>query len=82
MKFVIVSVYDSMVNEYVKPGAVDTTGNAIRGFQQEANNPESNIFKYPDQYTLFHVADFDTDTGVFTPLQTPKSLGLALNFKG
>ena len=54
---------------------------AIRAFSDEANRPESAIFKHPGDYTLFQIGEYDIQTGLLVPLPTPSSLGLGVEYQ-
>lgn len=81
MKFYIFSVYDSKAENFHTPMFVPTKGIATRSFTDVANNPESEIYRHPEDYTLFLIGEFDSSNGLVTPLTTPESLGLAVEFK-
>ena len=81
MKFKIFSIFDSKAESFNTPMFLAAKGQAIRAFDDEANRPESEIHKHPEDYTLFCLGDFESDTGKVEPLTTPESLGLAIEFK-
>lgn len=74
------SVYDSKVGAYLQPFFMRSKGEALRGFQELANDPNTQFAKYPSDFTLFEIADFEERTGKITPHKAKISLGLALNF--
>lgn len=76
----VFSVYDSKSETYGRPFCAKTKGEAIRDFTDVANNKDNNIGKYPTDFALFHLGDFDDNSGVVTPLSVPVSLGLAQEF--
>lgn len=76
----IFTVYDSKAESYLPPFYVNARGQAIRSFSDTCNDPEHVFNKHPSDYTLFALGDFNDATGVFTPLDTPLSLGLAQEF--
>ena len=77
MKQLVFSVYDSKAEMFNQPMFMKALGQALRAFGDEANRPESEIYKHPDDYTLFLIGEFDMESGLLTPLTTPKSYGLA-----
>ena len=81
MQFKMISVYDAKAAVYSPPICVPTLGIAERSFTDEVNNPQSQYNKHPEDYTLFHVGDYDDNTGKTVNLETPYSLGVALVFK-
>ena len=75
----IFSVYDSKVELFGTPFFCRSKGEAIRSFA-DAVNEESHAFsRHADDYTLFHVGEFDEAEGMFTT-SAGVSLGNALTF--
>lgn len=65
----IFSVYDKKARIYDRPFSVPSDAHAARSFQQEVNRADENnmLYQYPDDYTLYHIGDFDTEVGKITP---------------
>lgn len=71
MKTVVVAVRDSAVNAFARPVHVQSVGQAVRSFSDEVNRPSSvdqpnQMNQHPDDFELYHIADFDDETGAFT----------------
>ncbi len=81
MKNYVFSTYDSKSEIFHTPMFLKTRAEAIRAFSDEANRPDSAIFKHPGDYTLFCLGEFDLESGLITPLTTPSSLGLAIEYQ-
>lgn len=79
MKQQQISVYDSKAKCFITPFFMQNTEVAKRLFQQAINDPAHNISKNPSDYTLFHVGEFDDDTGITTS-QEKISLGNGVEF--
>lgn len=75
------AVYDSKVQEYNVPFIQRSRGEALRAWQTIANDPQSQICKYPEDYTLFELGEYDSEKGQTKNHLTPVSLGSALEFK-
>lgn len=75
----VFSVFDNATKGFMLPFYANSIEEAIRSFRLllRDDNP---ISQFPDDYTLFHVGQFDEKTGLHTSLETPHSLGLALSF--
>lgn len=74
------SVFDAASQTFGLPFCAITDGLALRSFAEAVNDPSSTLHKYPDQFTLFHVGEFD-DSNAFTSIpSTPRSLGLAIEW--
>lgn len=80
MKYKIFSIFDSKAECYNTPIFLPTEGQALRIFDDMVNTQEQEVSKHPEDYTLFCLGEFDADIGLVTPLNTPKSLGLAMEF--
>ena len=76
----IFTVYNSKSESYMNPFFMHATGEAIRGFVDVANDTNSQIGKYPSDFTLFELGEYNEFTCEFNIYSTPKSLGLALDF--
>ncbi len=76
----VFSVYDSKVESFFKPFYSQTKGEAIRSFTEISNDKQSQIGKYPEDFTLFELGDYDDSNASFKLLDTPKSVGLAIEF--
>ncbi len=81
MKQFVFAVYDSKSEMFNQPMFFKAKGEALRAFTDEANRPDSAIFKHPGDYTLFLIGDYNIDTGLLTPMPSPISLGLGLEYQ-
>lgn len=68
MKRAVVCVRDSAVGAFATPVYVPAVGVALRSFTDEVNRsaPENQLFAHPDDFMLYHLADFDEESGVFS----------------
>ncbi len=80
MKQKIFSIFDSKAEVFNTPIFLNTEGQALRILDDMVNGGESEISKHPEDYTLFCLGTYDLDSGKVESLDTPKSLGLALEF--
>lgn len=78
MKLKIFSVYDSKTKAWLKPFFMQHTGQAQRSWEQVAIDPQSEISKYPADFTLFELGEFDELEGNITQYDVRVSLGTAL----
>lgn len=44
---------------------------AKQAHAQNSLSPQGSLYRYSDSYTMVHTADFDDQTGIYTPLQIP-----------
>lgn len=68
MPIIIVAVRDSAVGAYMQPSTVRAPGQAIRGFQDEANrqDPQNTLWAHPEDFELWQLGYFDEETGDIT----------------
>lgn len=66
MKMVMVAVRDVATGSFASPIGVAHNALAIRSFQSEVSNAESQICRHPEDFELFALGEFDTETGEFT----------------
>lgn len=75
------TVYDSQTEAYLPPFCCRSVGEAMRSFEDAANNKDSNICKYPAAFTLFEIGSYDDDKGEISVFEAKKSLALAVELK-
>lgn len=73
------SVRDSKVGAYNTPWFQKSIGEAERSFNELVKDEKSMVSKYPDDYDLYFIGDYDDQTGVFSPLDTPQHIMKAVN---
>lgn len=77
----VFTVYDSKAHAFLLPFFATTADVAIRMFAQAVNEENSNFWRYPDDFTLFEIGSYDDLEAKLMPLETPHSLGLAIQYK-
>lgn len=75
-------VYDSKAEAYGMPFYQRSVGEAIRGFAQAAKDPNVQLSKSPEDFTLFQIGTYDEFAGTFQLLETKHALGTALELRG
>lgn len=76
----IFTVFDQKANTYMQPFFTDTAGLAERIFMESINGSETQLSKYPADFTMFELGTYDTQTGKFTNHSAPLNRGNALQF--
>ena len=76
----VFSVYDSKSEAFGRPMFAGTKGLALRSFTEISNDSGSEIGKYPADFTLFELGEYDDSNGSFNLHSTPISLGIAQEF--
>lgn len=80
MIYQVFAIYDAKVEAYNRPFYDQTKAAALRGFADAVNDPSLQLNKHPEDYTLFHLGEWEDGSASFTPLHTPVSLGVALEY--
>jgi len=72
------SMYDVKAQSFGQPFAESSTINAIRGFEIAVNDDtKSTLARFPDDFCLMELGDFDQNTGTITVPPHPLNLGSA-----
>lgn len=77
----VFAIRDTKAEAFMQPFFTPAAGIAIRMFTDLVNDGKSTAFKYPDDFVLFEIGQFDDATGVISPLACPINLGLGSAFK-
>jgi len=73
------TIYDSKAGYYTRPFTARTKGEALRMFQQAANDVQTQVGQYPEDFILFEIGTWDDITGNIEH-QAHISLGKALDY--
>nr|QJB19919.1 MAG: nonstructural protein [Microvirus sp.] len=76
----IFSVYDAKAEAYARPFFLDTIGLALRGFGEACNDPQTELYRNPEDFTLYHIGEFDPASGAITQGHHAP-IGKALEYK-
>ncbi len=80
MRMLVFAVYDAAAEAFLAPIFFDTKGQALRVFVDACNEEGHMFHRHADDYTLFQIGFYDPSKGLLTALDTPDSLGVALQF--
>lgn len=75
------SILDRKLKEF-GPVVVMKNEAAIRRALVEANDGKSGMFKYPDDFDVYLLGDFDVETGVILPCGVPVVLDSVFTILG
>lgn len=81
MKLKVYCVYDSKGENFGQPFFFDCRANALRSFQEAAADGQSQICKFPADFTLFEIGEWDRLSGEFSIYQSKVNLGLAVEYQ-
>lgn len=68
------SVRDTKGGYYGAPFFAPSLGEGERTFIKLVRDPQTNINQFPEDFELFHVGDYDTESAKLTALNTPTPL--------
>jgi hypothetical protein len=74
------SMYDAKAKIYSKPFVCRNRGEALRSWETAANDNQTDMSKFPADFCLFEIADFNDDTCKIEPYAAFESLGFAIEF--
>lgn len=74
MEHKIYSIRDSKAEVFNPPFFKKTHGEAERDFTTLCNDDKSTVFKYPDDFDLYHMGIYDDVSGKILPLDTPQHI--------
>jgi len=75
------AIRDMKAQTYLRPTISPSTADALRNFEIVSNEGDSMISRFPNDFRIYHLADFDPITGVLDVLERPSDLGSAADFK-
>lgn len=76
----VYTVYDSKAEAYLFPISYQSKGQAVRAFSEAANDKNSNIGKYPEDFTMFELGEFDDVDCSFKFHKAPVAVGVAIEY--
>lgn len=80
MKQKVYSIFDEKAKAYARPFYFTHHGEATRAFQTVVSSKDSDISRFPKDYKLYCLGDFDNLSGVFTSQREPLFLANATDF--
>lgn len=73
------SVRDSVADQFMAPSVADNDNVAIRDFRIAMNRTDLFLYQNPQDFDLFCIGTYDTNSGLISPVDPPKNIctGLA-----
>lgn len=75
------SIRDSKSEVFHTPFFQKTHGEAERSFKKLTNDPSTDVNKYPEDFDLYYIGEYDDNTGKWTPEDSPKHIIKAVQIK-
>jgi hypothetical protein len=76
----VFSIYDSKAEAYLRPFYDITRGSAIRAVSEAVNDKTTSFAKYPGDFCLFELGEFDDSCAGFNLHLSPISLGVLIEY--
>lgn len=77
-KLQVFCVQDTKAEAFMRPWVARTVNEAIRNFAAEVNTADSALMKFPNDFCLWHVGEFDEETGRVKGFAECRPLGFAV----
>lgn len=77
----VYAIYDRAVEAYGQPFFVKSQGQAVRSFKDECENKESQFNKHPNDYDLYHIGEYNEETGELQA-KMPERVARATDYAG
>lgn len=77
----VCAVRDRAVDSFGQPIFVRAIGEAMRSFMDELNREGSPMGAHPEDYDLYHIGDFDDQTGLLIACTPVKMLAVGKDVK-
>lgn len=79
LKLFVFTIYDSKAQAYMQPYCAPNEAVAIRDFAHAANSKDSQVGRFPEDFTLFAIGEWDVQAGTLKPYPTAKAVNKAIN---
>lgn len=85
MKLKVLAVRDNVADVFANPIFTQNIGIAVRSFGDEVKRPHSEerpnpLNNHPTDFDLYHLGDFDDETGRFEMLEIPSKVAAAKDY--
>lgn len=81
MIFQVMVVYDSKARSHLMPMFVVHVEVGQRGFADAANDPTTVIGRNPEDFSLFHIGEWDDEIAEMKPFESRRAMGLAASYQ-
>lgn len=75
------SIYDSKAVSFLPPWNESTAGTALRKFKDAVVREGTDFNKWPEDYTLFEIGEFDDQTGIVLGYDHATEIAKAITLK-
>jgi hypothetical protein len=75
------AIRDAKAEVFNTPFYQKTHGEAERSFKQLVSDAQSMVSKFPDDYDLYYLGEYDDQTGKLHPIDTPQHIVKAVQLQ-
>lgn len=81
MKSQVMAVRDRAMDAFMRPMFVPAVGAGVRAFSDEVNRKaaDNSMNVHPEDFDLYHLGEFDEQTGAFELFSAPKMVAVGKN---
>lgn len=82
MRYKVLAIRDRAADTFSQPMFFASLGSGVRAFGDEVKrvHENNNLNKHPEDFDLFHLADYDDDTGTFEGLSRPVQVAIGKDY--
>lgn len=81
MKLKVFAIHDAKAEAYLQPFFMANKGTAIRAITELMEKNDHQFSKYPEDFTLFELGEYDDQNGQMLPHTTPMPLCKAIELR-
>lgn len=80
MKYQVVTIFDRAAEIFNAPAFFTAVGVAVRTFSDQVNDPNNPTNKHPEDFSMYHLGEYDDQTAEFTTFEKPIKLATAKDY--
>lgn len=77
----VFAIHDAKTEAYMQPFFMLNKGSALRAVTETLSDPKHSFAKYPEDFTLFELGEYDDSNGKMLPHNTPIPIVKAIELK-
>lgn len=70
----VFTIHDTKAETFNPPFFQPTHGEAERNFRSAMNDPKTTFNKYPEDFDLYYLGEYETNSGKFKTLDSPQHM--------
>ena len=81
MKLKVFAIHDAKAEAYMQPFFMANKGTAIRAITELLSKSDHQFSKYPEDFTLFELGEYDDSNGQMLPHSTPLPIAKVIELR-